>query len=49
MLDQIVEVNNLVTFTGLETIAIWAFGVITGLGIGTARGSTMMPGARENT
>jgi len=44
MFDVIVEINNLVTFTALETIACWTFGILTGLGIGTARGSTMMPG-----
>ena len=44
MFDVIADMNSLVTFTALETIAVWAFGILTGLGIGTARGSTMMPG-----
>jgi hypothetical protein len=46
MFDAIIEINNLVTFTAFETVICWAFGIITGLGIGTARGSTMMPCVR---
>lgn len=46
MFDAIVEINSLVAFSAFETVMVWAFGVITGLGIGVARGSTMMPGAR---
>ena len=46
MFDAIVEINSLVTFTAFETVVVWAFGIITGLGIGVARGSTMMPGVR---
>jgi len=46
MIDLIIELNNMVTFTAFETVVCWAFGIITGMGLGTARASCLMTGAR---